>query len=61
MARSVYILDGGYLQHKYSVYRHMDRSLSTITKPFNETINDLLHMEEIKLWKVHLVQLVSEG
>ena len=49
MARSVYILDGEYLEHKHSVHRHMDRSLSTTTKPFNETINDLLHMEEIKL------------
>ena len=49
MARSVYMLDGGYLHHKHSIHRHMDRSLSATTKPFNETINDLLHMEEIKL------------
>ena len=49
MARSVYMLDRGYLEHKHSVHRHMDRSLSTTSKPFNETINDLLHMEEVKL------------
>ena len=49
MARTVYMLDRGYLHHKHSIHRHMDRSLNTTTKPFNETINDLLHMEEIKL------------
>ena len=49
MARSVYILNGEYLQHKHTSHRHLDRSVGDTTKPFNETISDLLQMEEITL------------
>ena len=49
MARSIYILDGEYLQHEHAIHRHLDRSVGDTTRPFNETINDLLHMEEITL------------
>ena len=43
MARSVQILNGEYLRTA------LDRSLGETTKPFNETISDLLQMEEITL------------
>ena len=51
MARYVYILNGQYLQHKHSAHRHLDRSVGTNTKPFNETVSDLLYMEEMTLLK----------
>jgi len=46
MARSVHVLDGEYLQREHTAHRHLDRSA---TRPFNETLNDLLHMEETTL------------
>ena len=49
MARSVRILDGEYLQHKHTAHRHLDRSVADTTKSFNETIRDLLQIEEITL------------
>ena len=48
MAHSVNILNGEYLRHKHSAHRHLDGSVGN-TKPFNETINDLLQMEEVIL------------
>ena len=49
MARSVYMLDGEYLQHKYSVHGHLDRPVGNTTRPFNDTVNDLLLLEETSL------------
>ena len=51
MVRSVYMLNGQYLQHKHSAHRHLDRSVGTNTKPFTETVSDLLYMEEITVLK----------
>ena len=49
MARSAHILNAEYLKHKRTAHKHLDRSLGETTKPFNETISDLLQMEEITL------------
>ena len=49
MARSVHILSGEYLQHKHVSHKHLDRSVGDTTKPLNETVRDLLQMEEITL------------
>ena len=49
MARSVYMLDGEYLQHESIVHGHLDRPVGNTTKPFNDTLTDLLHLEEIAL------------
>ena len=49
MARSVHMLDGEYFQHKHSAHRHLDRSVGNTTKSFNDTLNDLLDMKEIRL------------
>ena len=49
MVRSVYMLDGEYLHHESIVHGHLDRPVGNTTKPFNDTITDLLHLEEITL------------
>lgn len=49
MARSIYMLDGEYLQHKNNAHSHLDRPVGNATKFFNDTLNDLLHLEEITL------------
>ena len=49
MARSVYMLDGEYLQYKSNAHGHLDRPVGNTTKPFNDTINDLLQLEETSL------------
>ena len=50
MARSVYVLDEEYLQHKDSnAHGHLDRPVGNTTKSFNDTLNDLLHLEEMTL------------
>ena len=50
MARSVYMLDGEYLQHKYTAHSHLDKPVGTTTQSFNDTLNRLLDdMEEITL------------
>ena len=50
MARSVYVLDDEYLQHKDSnAHGHLDRPIGNTTKSFNDTLNDLLHLEEMTL------------
>ena len=59
MARSVQILDGEYLQHKYSVHGHLDRPVGNTTKSFDDTLNTLLRMEEIALLE-HASYAISE-
>ena len=49
LARSVYVLDGEYLQYKSNAHGHLDRPVGNTTKSFNDTIDDLLHLEEITL------------
>lgn len=49
MARSVHMLDGKYLQHKHTAHRHLDRAIGSTTKPINETLSNLLKMDEISL------------
>ena len=49
MACSIHILSGEYLQHKHVGHKHLDRSVGDTTKPLNETVRDLLQMEEIAL------------
>ena len=49
MARSVYMLDGQYLQHKYNVHGHLDRPVGNTTRSFTDTLTDLLHLEETAL------------
>ena len=49
MARSVYMLDGEYLQHKSNAHAHLDRPMGNTTKSFNDTLDDLLHLEETSL------------
>ena len=49
MARSVYMLDGEYLQHKYTADSHLDKAVGN-TQSFNDTLNRLLYdTEEITL------------
>ena len=49
MARSVYMLDGEYLQHKYTADSHLDKAVGN-TQSFNDTLNRLLYnTEEIAL------------
>ena len=48
-ARSVYMLDGEYLQHKSNAHAHLDRPIGNTTKSFNDTIEDLLQLEETGL------------
>ena len=49
MARSVQMLDGEYLQHKYSHHGHLDRPIGNTTRSFNNTLNNLLRIDEITL------------
>ena len=49
LARSVYVLDGEYLQYKSNAHGHLDRPVGNTTKSFNDTIDDLLHLEELTL------------
>ena len=49
VARSVYVLNGEYLQHKYSAHGHLDGPVGNTTQSFKDTLNRLLHMEEIIL------------
>ena len=48
-ARSVYMLDGEYLQHKSNAHAHLDRPMGNTTKSINDTIEDLLQLEETGL------------
>ena len=49
MARSLYILDGEYLQHKSGAHGHLDRPVGNTTMSFNETIYTLFQLEEMSL------------
>ena len=51
MAQSVYMLDGGYLQHKSNVHDHLDRLMGKTIKSFNDMLKDLLHLKETALFK----------
>ena len=49
LARSVYMLDGEYLQHKSNVHGHLDRPVGNATRSFNDTMDDLIQLEETRL------------
>ena len=43
------MLDGEYLQHKYNAHGHLDRPVGNTTQSFDDTMNDLLQLEETTL------------
>ena len=61
LARSVHVLDGEYLHNKSSAHCHLDRPVGNNTKSFNETVDDLLHLEEITLLENATLAVGEQG